>query len=52
VVIADPRVVTKAYGRGLIDGLPPARRRVGRWSEILPDVRAFYSAAPSPFSPL
>jgi ATP-dependent DNA helicase DinG len=52
VVIADPRVVTKAYGRGLIDGLPPARRRVGRWSEILPDVRAFYRAAPSPFSPL
>ena len=26
VVIADPRVVTKAYGRGLIEGLPPARR--------------------------
>src|SRR5262249_57307847 len=28
VVIADPRVVTKAYGRALIDGLPPARRLV------------------------
>src|SRR5207249_221207 len=27
VVIADPRIVTKAYGRGLLEGLPAARRR-------------------------
>ena len=26
VVLADPRAVTKAYGRGLLDALPPARR--------------------------
>jgi ATP-dependent DNA helicase DinG len=43
VVIADPRVVTKNYGRGLIEGLPPARRIVGKWSELLADVRDFYT---------
>jgi ATP-dependent DNA helicase DinG len=43
VVIADPRVVTKNYGRGLLDGLPPARRVVGRWSDLLSDVRDFYA---------
>ena len=42
VVIADPRVVTKRYGRGLIDGLPPARRIVGRWAELLPTIQGFY----------
>jgi ATP-dependent DNA helicase DinG len=42
VVIADPRVVTKNYGRGLIEGLPPARRIVGKWSELLAGVRDFY----------
>jgi ATP-dependent DNA helicase DinG len=42
VVIADPRVVTKNYGRGLIEGLPPARRIVGKWSELLAEVRDFY----------
>ena len=42
VLIADPRIVTKAYGRGLLDGLPPARRKVGPWSEVVRDVRAFF----------
>jgi ATP-dependent DNA helicase DinG len=42
VVIADPRVVTKNYGRGLIEGLPPARRIVGKWSALLAEVRDFY----------
>ena len=42
VVIADPRIVTKGYGRGLLEALPPARRKIGRWSEIVEDVRAFY----------
>jgi ATP-dependent DNA helicase DinG len=42
VVIADPRVVTKNYGRGLIEGLPPARRMVGKWSTLIPQVRDFY----------
>jgi ATP-dependent DNA helicase DinG len=42
VVIADPRIVTKAYGRGLLEGLPSARRKIGQWKEIIEDVRAFY----------
>src|SRR5205085_9115053 len=42
VVIADPRVVTKSYGRGLIEGLPPARRAVGKWSDLLRDIVEFY----------
>jgi ATP-dependent DNA helicase DinG len=44
VVIADPRVVTKTYGRGLLSGLPPARRLVGAWTEILPEIQKFYSS--------
>jgi ATP-dependent DNA helicase DinG len=43
VVIADPRIVTKAYGRELLEGLPPARRKVGPWSQVLTDVRDFYT---------
>jgi ATP-dependent DNA helicase DinG len=43
VVIADPRVVTKNYGRGLIEGLPPARRIVGKWSALVSQVRDFYA---------
>jgi ATP-dependent DNA helicase DinG len=43
VVIADPRVVTKAYGRGLMHGLPPAKRIVGRWSELLTAIQEFYN---------
>jgi ATP-dependent DNA helicase DinG len=50
VVIADPRVVTKNYGRGLIEGLPPAKRIVGRWTELIGPIRAFY-ARPSPPTP-
>jgi len=45
VVIADPRVVTKNYGRGMIDGLPPARRIVGRWDQLLGQIRDFYTNA-------
>ncbi len=42
VVIADPRIVTKRYGRGLLAALPEARRAVGRWSALVEDIRAFY----------
>ena len=42
VILCDPRVVTKAYGRGLLAGLPPARRIVAPWSRALVDVRGFY----------
>jgi ATP-dependent DNA helicase DinG len=47
VVIADPRVVTKNYGRGLIEGLPPARRIVGKWSTLVSQVRDFYASSAS-----
>jgi ATP-dependent DNA helicase DinG len=43
VVIADPRVVTKGYGRGLLEGLPPARRIVGKWADLLGQVKEFYA---------
>ena len=45
VVLCDPRAITKAYGRGLLAGLPPARRIVGDWSSLAPDVRAFYEGS-------
>lgn len=43
VVLSDPRVVSKRYGRGLLDALPPARRLVGAWGDVLPTVRRFYA---------
>lgn len=42
VIVADSRLVTKAYGQVLLDALPPAERVIGLWSEISPRVRAFY----------
>ena len=34
-------------GHGLIEGLPPAKRIVGRWADLIGPIRAFY-ARPSP----
>jgi ATP-dependent DNA helicase DinG len=42
VVIADPRIVTKRYGRELLEALPPATRAIGRWNAIVGTVREFY----------
>jgi ATP-dependent DNA helicase DinG len=42
VVVADPRIVSKSYGRRLMRALPPARRVVARWGDALPEIRAFY----------
>lgn len=42
VVLADPRVITKRYGRELLDALPPARRLVGAWGEVRGEVATFY----------
>ncbi|MFN2564795.1 MAG: helicase C-terminal domain-containing protein [Gemmatimonadaceae bacterium] len=42
VVVADPRIVNKGYGRRLMHALPPARRVIGRWSDALPEIRDFY----------
>ena len=47
VVIADPRIVTKRYGRGLLDALPPAARVIGKWSVVVERVRAFYGGSNS-----
>jgi ATP-dependent DNA helicase DinG len=44
VVLADPRIGTKAYGRALLAGLPPARRVVGRWDTALDEVAAFFGS--------
>ncbi len=42
VVICDPRVVTKGYGRRLIEGLPPATRIQGPWAMLREELAAFY----------
>jgi ATP-dependent DNA helicase DinG len=51
VVIADPRIVTKRYGRGLLEALPPASRAIGRWDALVERVREFYAARPAGVSP-
>ncbi len=43
VVLCDPRVVTKAYGAQMLDGLPPARALVQRWTVIQPRIARFYA---------
>jgi ATP-dependent DNA helicase DinG len=43
VTIADPRIVTKRYGRGLLEALPPATRAIGRWGTIVEQIREFSS---------
>lgn len=42
VVICDPRIVQKSYGRGLLDALPPARRVVAPWRAALGELATFY----------
>lgn len=47
VIIADPRCVTRRYGRSLLETLPPARRLVVPWERARDEVVAFYrSTAP------
>jgi len=43
VVIADPRIATKRYGRGLLEALPPATRVIGRWVGLVEQVKGFYA---------
>lgn len=45
IVIADPRVVSKRYGRELLAGLPPARRVTGAWSAIVRQLQIFYAVS-------
>jgi ATP-dependent DNA helicase DinG len=42
VVLCDSRVVAKAYGRAMLDALPPAARLVGRWGEVRGALGEFY----------
>jgi ATP-dependent DNA helicase DinG len=44
IVLADARVLTKPYGRKLLDALPPARRLDGTWAAIRADLRRFYGS--------
>lgn len=41
-VLADPRVITKMYGRGLLDALPPARRVAGPWHAVQRQIESFF----------
>jgi ATP-dependent DNA helicase DinG len=44
IVLDDVRVVTKRYGRDLLDALPPARRVLGPWSAAESQIAEFYAA--------
>ncbi len=46
VVLSDPRVLTKRYGRELLDGLPPATRVAAPWARCRMALQRFYDAAP------
>ncbi|MDQ2890618.1 MAG: ATP-dependent DNA helicase [Gemmatimonadota bacterium] len=43
IVIADPRVISKRYGRDLLRDLPPARRMTGAWGVLERQLQRFYS---------
>jgi len=43
IVLVDPRVISKSYGRTLLDPLPPARRLVGAWPAVLEQIETFYA---------
>jgi ATP-dependent DNA helicase DinG len=42
IVLCDSRAATKAYGRALLAGLPPARRIARPWAEAMREVGAWY----------
>jgi ATP-dependent DNA helicase DinG len=43
VLLMDPRVTTRNYGRWLIDSLPPATRSIGSWSQVRIEVEDFFA---------
>ena len=43
VLILDDRLLTKRYGRDLLDTLPPMPLARGRWGEVKEQVRVFYN---------
>jgi ATP-dependent DNA helicase DinG len=48
VLVLDRRIVSKGYGRYLLDSLPPARRAVGPWKVVYSAMREFYAAGVAP----
>lgn len=44
VVILDGRIVTKSYGRYLVESLPPARLLTGTWAACRDELANFYGA--------
>ncbi len=50
IVLDDVRVVTKRYGRDLLDALPPARRVLTPWDEAERQIVAFYARHPAALS--
>ena len=51
VVLSDPRVLTKRYGRELLKGLPPAKRITGAWDDLRVQVSEFYKRKPHSWQP-
>lgn len=43
VLVLDRRIVSKGYGRYLLDSLPPATLRVGPWKEVYAEMKRFYA---------
>jgi ATP-dependent DNA helicase DinG len=43
VLILDDRLLTKRYGRDLLDALPPMPLARGRWGELKEQVEGFYN---------
>jgi len=43
IVILDPRLLNKGYGKFFLGSLPPAPLITGPWSEIREELRLFYS---------
>ena len=44
VVLCDPRVMRKSYGRALLESLPPARRIEGPWAMVREELQRFYAS--------
>jgi ATP-dependent DNA helicase DinG len=42
VLVLDPRLVTKSYGRYLMESLPPAPLVTGPWREVHESLKRFY----------
>jgi len=47
IVLDDVRVVTKRYGRDLLDALPPAKRVLTPWASAERRIAEFYAAHPA-----